>query len=205
VVRYAFCTFLILRILTSSEFSSYAESQSLQPPVAFDDIAFIVHKNNPLNDISRQQVIDIYRGQIRTWKELDWENFFITIINEEQGRRALKLFEKYFELTGKFLRSAIIIGPNSRTIESVAANPHAIAYVSIGAAMVAEAEGIRIKRLTLDGVEPPLSNVKNKSRGLRRERPGAEGSKFSSTETNGVSPPWPKQLASSSGRYLAAP
>jgi len=129
--------------------------------VAFDEVVFIVHKSNPINNVSRQAVFDIYTGKVRTWEEVGGQNNFIWVVNEQEGRSALEIFKQYFTLTGRFLRNAVIIGPNRQTIESVAANPFAIGYVTLGAAMMAEAKGVKIKRLILDGVERPVLTVRN--------------------------------------------
>ena len=73
------------------------------------------------------------------------------------------VFEQYFELTGKFLRSAIIIGNNRQTIDSVAANPRAIGFVTFAAVMMAQARGVKIKYLILEGREGPKVTVRNLS------------------------------------------
>jgi len=72
-------------------------------------------------------------------------------------------------LRGKFVRDAVIIGPNGQAIVTVAGNPYAIAYVSIGAAEVAVAQGTPIKLLALDGVAATTRNVRNGSYGLLRQ------------------------------------
>ena len=137
-------------------------------PIALDGLAIIVHASNPLQDLTKQQVIDIYTGKTVNWKDAGGKNAPITVINKEEGRATLELFEKYFDLKGKFIKNAVIIGPNGQAIASVAGNPHAVAYVSIGSAAVAEDEGVKIKRLSLAGVEASVENVKNETYGLRR-------------------------------------
>jgi phosphate transport system substrate-binding protein len=81
------------------------------------------------------------------------------VVNKEEGRATLELFEQYFALRGKFVRDAIIIGPNGQAIATVAGNPSAIAYVSIGSAEVAVTQGTPTKLLALDGVAATSANV----------------------------------------------
>jgi phosphate transport system substrate-binding protein len=66
------------------------------------------------------------------------------------------------------VRDAVIIGPNGQAIATVAGNPQAIAYVSIGSAEVAVKQGTPIKLLALDGVAATSANVKNGTYGLLR-------------------------------------
>jgi phosphate transport system substrate-binding protein len=145
------------------------EAQKLIPTTfAVDGIALIVHASNPLSGLSRQHVIDVYTGKITNWRTLGWEDARIVVVNKEEGRGTLELFAQYFGLTGKFVRDAVIIGPNGQAIATVAGNPQAIAYVSIGSAEVAAAQGTPIKLLALDGVAATGANVKNRTYGLLR-------------------------------------
>ena len=145
------------------------EAQKLVPTTfALDGIALIVHAGTPLSNISHQQVIDIYTGTVTSWQALGWADARIVVVNKEEGRATLELFEQYFDLKGKFVRDAIIIGPNGQAITTVAGNPQAIAYVSIGSAEVAVAQGTPIKLLALDGVAATNANVKNGTYGLIR-------------------------------------
>lgn len=145
------------------------EAQKLTPTTfAIDGIALIVHANNPLGGLSREQVVDIYTGTISNWQALGWNDTRIVVVNKEEGRATLELFAQYFGLTGKFVRDAVIIGPNGQAIATVAGNPQALAYVSIGSAEVAVAQGTPIKLLTLDGVAATSANVKRGTYGLLR-------------------------------------
>lgn len=145
------------------------EAQKLVPTTfALDGIALIVHASNPLSGLSRQQVIDIYTGKITSWQALGWTDTPIVVVNKEEGRSTLELFEHYFDLKGKFVRDAVIIGPNGQAIITVAGNPQALAYVSIGSSEVAVKQGTPIKLLALEGVAATSANVKNGTYGLLR-------------------------------------
>lgn len=147
----------------------HEEAQKLAPTTfALDGIALIVHASNPVSDLSRQQVIDTYTGTISNWRTLGWTDARIVVVNKEEGRATLELFAQYFALTGKFVRDAIIIGPNGQAIATVAGNRQAIAYVSIGSAEAAVEQGTPIKLLGLDGVAGTSANVKSGAYGLTR-------------------------------------
>jgi len=46
-------------------------------PVAWDALVFIVHKSNPLNDLTPAKVMDIYSGAFTNWKQLGGPNLEI--------------------------------------------------------------------------------------------------------------------------------
>lgn len=151
----------IFAIVVSAEDQPFSLSAKPVAHLTFDEVAFIVHKSNPIKNLSRQEILDIYSGKVRTWKEVRGQDNFIWVVNEDEGRAAFGVFKQYFKFTGKFLKNAVIIGPNKQTIQSVAGNPHAIGYVTLGAAMMAEAKGVKIKRLILAGVEGPAVIARN--------------------------------------------
>ena len=134
-----------------------------------DGIALVVHKDNPIAGLNSADVVKIYSGELTSWRELGGRDAPITVINKEEGRSTLELFEKHFDLKGRFVKNAVIIGPNGQAIATVAGNVDAIAYVSIGSATVAAASGSAIRLLPLDGVDASVDNVRKGSYGLVRD------------------------------------
>ena len=137
------------------------ESDLAAVSIAIDGIALVVHAQNPVAGLTKEQVVSIYTGQFTSWKALGGEDHAITLVNKEEGRSTLELFEGYFGLKGKVAAGAVVIGPNGQAITTVAGNPWAIAYVSIGSATFAEAQGTPIKRLSLEGIAASVETVSN--------------------------------------------
>lgn len=136
--------------------------------IADDGIAIIVHKENPLTNITKEQVIKLYTGEATDWSAIGGNKAPVTLITKEEGRSTLELFAKHFEVEGKIKKDAIVIGPNGQAIKTVEGNPNSIAYVSIGSAEKAVEQGSPIKLLSLDGVAATTENVRNASYPLRR-------------------------------------
>lgn len=59
-----------------------------------DGIAIIVNKNNPINDLSKSQIRDIFSGKIRNWKEVGGPDAKINVITREAGSGTRKSFEE---------------------------------------------------------------------------------------------------------------
>ncbi len=147
--------------------------------IAYDGIAIIVNKQNPVEGLSSRQIIDIYTGKIRNWKELGGPDRPIKLVSKDFGRSTLDLFIEhlgmevtkkdglmYYRLKGEQGYSsvgAVVVGQNSEAIVAVSSDPGAIGYVSIGSAERAEKKLGKIKRIKIDGIEASRENVKNRT------------------------------------------
>ncbi|NEQ54150.1 MAG: phosphate ABC transporter substrate-binding protein [Leptolyngbya sp. SIO3F4] len=129
--------------------------------IARDGVAIIIHKNNPVTELSPQQIVDIYTGQLTQWSAAGGNNTPISVVNKAEGRSTLEIFLKHFDLKNSDIKAQVIIGDNEQGIKTVTGNPDAIGYVSIGAAENSIARGEPLKLLPLDGIEPSTSTVKD--------------------------------------------
>ena len=138
------------------------EEKDLQAfSIARDGIGIILHKENPVKSLSNQQVIDIYTGKINNWQQVNGTNAPITVVNKAEGRSTLELFLDYFKLKNSDIKSSVVIGDNQQGIKTVAGNPNAIGYVSIGTAEVSINNDVPIELLPLNGVGATIENVQN--------------------------------------------
>ncbi len=136
---------------------------------ATDGISIIVHQSKSIENITTQQVRDIFQGKIRHWQQLTGDASPLTVIHKAEGRSTLEVFLNYFALKNPQIKADIIIGDNEQAIKLVANNPNAIAYVSIGAAEYAIMQGSTIKLLTLNGIVASTDNLLHERFPLRRE------------------------------------
>lgn len=144
-------------------------SRSLKDPekdlqafaIARDGIGIIVHKDNPLQSLTNQQIVEIYTGKTNNWQQVSGKNAPITVVNKAEGRSTLELFLSYFKLENSDVKASVVIGDNQQGIKTVAGNPNAIGYVSIGTAEYSINNGVPIKLLPLNGVAATTKNVQN--------------------------------------------
>jgi phosphate transport system substrate-binding protein len=145
------------------------QEQDLQAyTIALDGICFIVHSSNPVSELSREDIIDIYTGRIDNWQAVGGLNKPIVVVHKAEGRSTLELFLKFFKLQNRSINADVIIGDNQQGLKTVLGNPNAIAYTSIGAAEYEASLGALLKRLPLNGIEATSENVKNGSYELSR-------------------------------------
>ena len=136
--------------------------------IARDGICVIVHRDNPIRALTDKQVIAIYTGRIRDWNKVGGNDAPITVVNKAEGRSTLELFLHYFSLDSGDIRADVVIGDNEQGIKTVAGNPDAIGYVSIGTAEYDATHGVPIRLLPMNGVAASIDNVANGSFPLSR-------------------------------------
>ncbi len=137
------------------------ESDLIGHRIAMDGIGIILHQKNPVKSLSDDQVKAIYIGKIGNWKELGGEDRKITVVNKAEGRSTLELFLHYFQLKNPNIRAHVVIGDNQQGIKTVAGNPGAIGYVSIGTAEYEEAHHTPIRLLPMAGIAATTENVRD--------------------------------------------
>jgi phosphate transport system substrate-binding protein len=136
--------------------------------VARDGVAMIVHRDNPLSALAHEQVVAIYTGSSRDWADVGGPKHGITVVNKAEGRSTLDLFLHHFHLKAERIKADVVIGDNQQGIKTVAGNPFAIGYVSIGTAEYEVSHGTPIKLLPLAGVAPTTASVRDGSFPLAR-------------------------------------
>jgi phosphate transport system substrate-binding protein len=127
--------------------------------IARDGITTIVHADNPVRQLSREQIVRIYTGQITNWNQVGWKNRAITVVNKAEGRSTLELFLAHHGLKSSDIRAHVVIGDNEQGIKTVAGNPGAIGYVSIGTAAYDAKHGVPIRLLPVDGISASIDTV----------------------------------------------
>jgi phosphate transport system substrate-binding protein len=130
-------------------------------PVARDGVGIILHKENPVQALTDEQVVAIYTGKITNWKEVGGKEAPITVVNKAEGRSTLEVFLHYFKMKNTDVRAHLVIGDNEQGVKTVAGNRHAIGYVSIGTAEFDESQGVKIKLLSVGGIDASTETVRS--------------------------------------------
>ena len=122
--------------------------------VALDGIAIIVNSENPVTDLTIDQIADIYTGAINDWADVGGTAGTIARVIRESGSGTREGFES---ITGT--KDACLsdqeLSSTGAVIEAVRSNPGAIGYASLSA--VEGQEGITV--LKVDGVAPSEETV----------------------------------------------
>ena len=128
--------------------------------VAYDGIGIILHASNPIQKLTNAQIRSIYSGETTNWQRVGGRDAPITVVNKAQGRSTLELFLQYFQLSNRDIHAHVVIGDNEQGIKTVAGNPNAIGYVSIGTAQYDASHGLPIRLLPLQQVAASIDTVR---------------------------------------------
>ncbi len=132
------------------------EEKSLQPVViARDAIAVVVHPSNPVDDLTTEQIRDIFAGRIANWSQVGGPDHRIDVVSREEGSGTRGSFDEIVMGESEVTPAAIVQDSNGAVRETVAGDPAAIGYISLGLV------DSRVKGVRVSGVAPSVSNVEN--------------------------------------------
>ncbi len=122
--------------------------------VAWDALAFIVHKSNPLENISLDEVRAIYAGKVTNWKQLKGRDAPIKIFvsRTKKGLSGVEASTKHLVLKGKEpaeTPNTLFVASSGIVEQMVEENPDGFAATGI-----TSARKRNVKILTVNGVAP---------------------------------------------------
>lgn len=106
--------------------------------IARDAIAIIVHPENPIDNLTLQQLSLIYRGEITNWSELGGEDREIVRVSRETNSGTHVYFLESVVRLGNadddaiFSANTLLLPSSEGIIAEVKDNPNAIGYDSLG-------------------------------------------------------------------------
>jgi phosphate transport system substrate-binding protein len=130
--------------------------------IARDGLAIIIHPDNPINNLTLEQVRDIYSGKIDNWSLLGGSKSHIHVFAREEGSGTRSSFESLVMEKTEIMARAMIQDSNGAVRQLVADDPNAIGFISLG--LVDKT----IKAVELNGVTPTREHVLDGSYGLSR-------------------------------------
>ena len=128
----------------------------IETVLAYDGIAIIVHNDNPVADLTLEQIAAIYTGEISNWSEVGGNDAEIVLIGREAGSGTRDGFESITGTKDSCIYRQELTSTGD-VITSVSGNPNAIGYASL--ASVKDT----VKALSVDGVAPTEATIKDGS------------------------------------------
>jgi phosphate transport system substrate-binding protein len=146
------------------------QGKTLQTEVmAYDALCVIVNIRNPLNELTRTQLSDIYSGKVKNWKELSGQDMPIQVYSRDISSGSYSFFKDRVLLNENYSSTDINLVHNEEIVNNVRDKMNAIGYVGHGN-VNAEVKTLKIKKEgDMDFVAPNLVNVKNNTYLLSRE------------------------------------
>ena len=129
--------------------------------LAYDGIAIIVNNDNPVTNISLEDLTKVYTGEITNWKEVGGEDKPIVPIGREAASGTRDGFESITGTKDKCKYSQELTSTGD-VIQTVSGNPNAIGYASLAAVKDT------IKVLSVEGVKPSKETIQDKTYKIQR-------------------------------------
>lgn len=154
------------RYLTEAE---YGEDLTVIP-IAYDGLGVVVNHANPIEDISREQLYNVYKGKITNWKQLGGKDLKIAVVTREQSSGSRSSFESLLGLTrvvndhlvSDINATNLVVNSNSMVKTIVNHNPQAIGFISDGSV------DNTVKEIKFEGVTATQQNIQDQKYQLSR-------------------------------------
>jgi len=130
--------------------------------IAKDGIAIVVNKDVDVDDLTKEQIKDIFTGEITNWSEVGGTNAKIEVVVREEGSGTRDAFNELTGVLGKdadgqnidnTVESALIQGSTGAIVQTVGATEHSIGYISLGSL------NDSVVALKVEGVAPSSATV----------------------------------------------
>ncbi len=129
--------------------------------LAYDGIALIINPDNSIAELSLENVIKIYTGEVTNWKDVGGSDGEIVLVGREAGSGTRDGFESITKTEGKCQYRQELTSTGA-VITTVSENPNAIGYASLASV------NNTVKEVSIDGVAPSETTVKDGTYKIQR-------------------------------------
>lgn len=121
--------------------------------IALDAIIPVVHPNNPVGELTSEQLRGIYNGNITNWNEIGGPDRPIVSISRDSSSGTYGVWVDVVLKGDRVSPRTQLLPSNGAIVSAVTGNQNAIGYVGIGYLTDS------LKPITLDGIEPTYENA----------------------------------------------
>ena len=122
--------------------------------IARDGIAIVANPVVAVDDLTIEQVRDIFSGKITNWKDLGGEDQNIIVVSREEGSGTRGAFEELVMGKDALITASAILQPSNGSIRTtVSTTPYSIGYMSFGYL------DDTIKAISIGGIAPTEPNA----------------------------------------------
>ena len=140
------------RAVKDSELQEFAGLQIYT--IARDGIAIVTYLDVPVDDLTKDQVREIFAGQITNWSEVGGPDAPIVVVSREEGSGTRGAFEEMVMGDEAVIADTAILQPSNGAVKTtVSTTPDSVGYISFG--YLDES----VKALAVDGVDATEENA----------------------------------------------
>lgn len=116
----------------SEKMKAKAAGEELEEiPIAYDALAVVVHPSNPVKQLTRRQLEDIFRGKITNWKQVGGDDRKIVVYSRETSSGTYEFFKESVLKNKNYMSSSLSMPATGAIIQSVSQTRGAIGYVGL--------------------------------------------------------------------------
>ena len=160
-------TDIFIGVYPSEDQKAYAESHGttyVYTPIATEAFVFFVHKDNPIDNLTTEQIKGIYSGEITNWKQVGGKNEEIAAFQRNEGSGSQSMLQRFMGDTPIMEAPTEMVNTMMSGIIEQVSNYRSKSN-SIGFSFRYYVEGIiqnpYIKVISVDGVAPTAENIRN--------------------------------------------
>jgi len=158
-------------IAQSSRKIKFDEKQKLQESgknvkeviIAYDALAVVVHPDNKVTNLTREQLEGIFTGKIKNWKEVGGEDLKIVPYSRETSSGTYEFFKESVLRNKNYMNGIMSMPATGSIIQSISQTKGAIGYVGL-AYLNKDVKAVHVsydKGNTF--TEPSVENAKNET------------------------------------------
>jgi phosphate transport system substrate-binding protein len=141
--------------------AEYYGSLALVYLIAKDGLSIYVNPNNIVNDLSLDQIKNIFSGRIKNWKEVGGSDSEIIVVSRNPNSGTYLFFKEHV-LEGEAYRNDVLtFNSNKELLKFISNNQNAIGYAGMG-----YDDGV--VQIRVNGIYPTEQNVRNDSYPITR-------------------------------------
>jgi phosphate transport system substrate-binding protein len=137
------------RFIKESEVKQAVDNGAYPVPfsVAYDCIVPVLHPDNPVNELSLDQLQALYTGKIRNWKEVGGDDRPVVVISRDTSSGTYEVWEEKVLRKERVFPGALLQASSGAVVQGVANNKNGIGYIGLGYLTNS------VKATTVNGVE----------------------------------------------------
>jgi phosphate transport system substrate-binding protein len=100
--------------------------------VAYDCIVPVVHPSNSIENITMEQLKDIYMGKIKNWEEIGGPDRPVVVISRDTSSGTYEVWHSKVLKKERVFPGALLQASNGAVVQAVSKNKNAIGYIGLG-------------------------------------------------------------------------
>jgi len=137
-------------------------SDLIETAIAKDAISIVVHKDNPIVNLTIEQLKSIFSGKINNWQQIDGKDMEIIVVSRDVSSGSFMVFNEVILDSSLVKENSMRLASNNAVATTVSYTPGAIGYIGLGYV------NDKLKILSIDGVYPSNETAQSNEYKLTR-------------------------------------